>query len=99
MNGSSALGRVIPSWLSDHTGVFGNYVAVCTLSGVMIIAMLGTTSVASVITFSMLYGFVSGAGEWRPHLLYSNDSSRTVDTLMIPLVAKLTEYPAQMGYV
>ncbi|KAI0318435.1 MFS general substrate transporter [Amylostereum chailletii] len=81
MNASSTVGRVVPSWSSDHFGVFSNYVPACLISSVLLFAMLATTSIPGIVVFSVLYGFASGA----------------VITLLAPLVATLTSDPSEMG--
>ncbi|KAI0318434.1 MFS general substrate transporter [Amylostereum chailletii] len=78
---SSTVGRLVASWSSDRIGVFNNYLPACFGTGILLFAMLGTTSTTSIIVFSVLYGFISGA----------------VATLLAPLVAALTNDPSEIG--
>ncbi|KAH8697913.1 major facilitator superfamily domain-containing protein [Talaromyces proteolyticus] len=61
MNAASAFGRIIPGLLADRLGSVP-VMAACTLaSAVLIYAWIAINSLAGLIVFSILYGFVSGA--------------------------------------
>lgn len=61
LNGASFFGRVIPGVLGDKLGRFNALAAAAFGSGILILCMQATKSNASIIVFSALYGFCSGA--------------------------------------
>jgi len=61
LNAGSVFGRTIPNMCADLLGHFNVLVPVAFINAVLVFAMFGVTSTASVIIFSILYGFFSGA--------------------------------------
>lgn len=63
-NAGSLVGRIVPGWASDVIGQFNAMCLVTTLSGVLVLAfwlpLEFHTSLAGIIVFALLYGFVSG---------------------------------------
>ncbi|KAM5432747.1 hypothetical protein MferCBS31731_007371 [Microsporum ferrugineum] len=63
-NAGSLIGRIVPGWASDIIGQFNAMFLVTTLSGVLVLAfwlpLEFHTSLAGVIVFALLFGFVSG---------------------------------------
>ncbi|TDL20275.1 MFS general substrate transporter [Rickenella mellea] len=81
MNGASVVGRIVPGFFAHSLGVM-NMIFVCTsCCGILIFAMLGVKSVASVAVFAMLYGFVTGA----------------YVTLLAPLLSVLSDDVSEIG--
>ncbi|PPR01029.1 hypothetical protein CVT26_015630 [Gymnopilus dilepis] len=81
LNGSSFFGRIASSFLADVVGV-GNLVVGCTFCcTVVIFAMIGISSVASVVIIAVLFGFFSG--------MYI--------ALMAPMVANLADHFSEIG--
>lgn len=72
LNASALAGRIIPNMLADCFGVY-NVGIPCVLScAVLIFAMTAVRTVAGMIVFAILYGFVSGAGMY--HVLWLTPS-------------------------
>jgi len=61
LNAASFFGRVIPGVLGDKLGRYNAFSAAALSSGVLLICMQWLKSNASIIVFSALYGFCSGA--------------------------------------
>lgn len=61
LNGCSFFGRVIPGILADRVGPLNMMFAACTCTGVFILCWLKTSTNASILVFTGLYGFFSGA--------------------------------------
>lgn len=61
LNGASFFGRVIPGVLGDKLGRMNALAAAAISSGILIFCMMRLNSNASIIVFSILYGFCSGA--------------------------------------
>ncbi|KAK1140021.1 hypothetical protein N8T08_010930 [Aspergillus melleus] len=63
-NAGSLVGRIVPGWASDVIGQFNAMCLVTTLSGILVLAfwlpLEFHTSLAGIIIFALLYGFVSG---------------------------------------
>ncbi|EFQ96922.1 MFS transporter [Nannizzia gypsea CBS 118893] len=63
-NAGSLIGRIVPGWASDIIGQFNAMCLVTILSGVLVLAfwlpLEFHTSLAGVIVFALLFGFVSG---------------------------------------
>ncbi|PLB48992.1 MFS general substrate transporter [Aspergillus steynii IBT 23096] len=63
-NAGSLVGRIVPGWASDVIGQFNAMCLVTTLSGVLVLAfwlpLEFHTSLAGIIVFALLFGFVSG---------------------------------------
>ncbi|KAK2616884.1 hypothetical protein QQS21_000262 [Conoideocrella luteorostrata] len=63
-NAGSLFGRILPGWASDVIGQFNAMCIVTTLSGVLVLAfwlpLEFHTSLAGIIVFALLFGFVSG---------------------------------------
>lgn len=60
MNATSAIGRVLPNFLSPYTGPFNMCLISCVLTFVFAFAFEGAKSAASLIVVSAFYGGVSG---------------------------------------
>jgi MFS family permease len=62
LNAGSLFGRLAAGFLSDKIGRFNIFIVVCYLSGLWVLALwLADSSNASLISFSVLFGFCSGA--------------------------------------
>ncbi|TBU21908.1 MFS general substrate transporter [Dichomitus squalens] len=61
LNAGSTLGRVLPVALANRLGVYNMLLFSILMSAVLIFALFGATSVGSVITVAVLFGFSSGA--------------------------------------
>jgi MFS family permease len=63
-NAGSLVGRIVPGWISDIIGQFNTMCIVTSLSGVLVLAfwlpLEFHTSLAGIIVFALLFGFVSG---------------------------------------
>ncbi|KAF8880532.1 major facilitator superfamily domain-containing protein [Infundibulicybe gibba] len=60
MNASSILGRTVPNFAADFYGPFNVMIPSALISGGLIFAMFGATSIAGVTVFAVFYGFFSG---------------------------------------
>ncbi|TFY50494.1 hypothetical protein EVJ58_g11027 [Rhodofomes roseus] len=81
LNAGSVFGRTMPNMLADHLGPLNMLTAVSFGAGILILALFGISSVASVAVFAVLYGFFSGA----------------VLSLVSPALASLSPHPSQIG--
>ena len=62
LNAVSIFGRITPGYVSDKVGRFNTTIVMCTLCGVLVLALwLPSAAPAPVIVFAALYGFGSGA--------------------------------------
>lgn len=61
LNGASLFGRVLPGTLADKLGRLNSLFAAGVSSGILILCWPSTTTSASIIVFSGLFGFCSGA--------------------------------------
>jgi MFS family permease len=61
LNAASFFGRVIPGVLGDKLGRYNAFGAAALSSGILLVCMQWLDSNASIIVFSALYGFCSGA--------------------------------------
>jgi MFS family permease len=61
LNAASFFGRVIPGVLGDKLGRYNAFSAAALSSGILLLCMQWLNSSASIIVFSALYGFCSGA--------------------------------------
>ncbi|CAE6359818.1 unnamed protein product [Rhizoctonia solani] len=61
LNAASIFGRTIPNFIADKIGPFNLLILCSVVSGALIFAMLGVNSSGTLIVFSILYGFFSGA--------------------------------------
>ncbi|GES66005.1 MFS transporter [Aspergillus terreus] len=63
-NAGSLVGRIVPGWISDTIGQFNTMCIVTSLSGILVLAfwlpLEFHTSLAGIIVFALLFGFVSG---------------------------------------
>ncbi|KIK60071.1 hypothetical protein GYMLUDRAFT_85576 [Collybiopsis luxurians FD-317 M1] len=82
VNASSTIGRILPNFVADKSGPLNNYIPACLGSTVLLFALFGITSDASLIVFAILYGFFTGA----------------VIALVAPVVATMAAHPAEIGY-
>ncbi|KAF8598020.1 MFS general substrate transporter [Ceratobasidium sp. AG-I] len=61
LNAASIFGRTIPNFIADKFGPFNLLIFCSMVTGALIFAMFGVNSSGSLIAFSILYGFFSGA--------------------------------------
>jgi MFS family permease len=61
LNGASFFGRVIPGIMADKLGRLNMLMAVALVSGILIFCLQKMTTNSTIIVFSALYGFSSGA--------------------------------------
>lgn len=61
LNAASIPGRIVPNLLADRIGTFNIFVPVVIVTGGLVFAMFGAVNTGTVIVFSILYGFFSGA--------------------------------------
>ncbi|TIA03892.1 monocarboxylate permease-like protein-like protein [Aureobasidium pullulans] len=62
MNGASLFGRVLPGFVGDKIGRFNVMIVLCYFTSIVILALwIPATSNASVIVFTILFGFGQGA--------------------------------------
>jgi hypothetical protein len=62
LSGASIVGRTLPNIIADKIGMLNVLIVVTFGTGVMVFALLGATSIAHIVLFSILYGFFSGSG-------------------------------------
>ncbi|KAJ7207666.1 major facilitator superfamily domain-containing protein [Mycena rebaudengoi] len=61
LNAGATFGRVMPSFLADRYGPLNGIIPCGIISGAIVWALLGVSSVTGVTLFALCYGFVSGA--------------------------------------
>ncbi|THU92260.1 MFS general substrate transporter [Dendrothele bispora CBS 962.96] len=61
LSAASLPGRLIPNILADRFGPFNAIIPIIGISGALIFAMFGTSTVGGVVAFAIFYGFFSGA--------------------------------------
>jgi len=61
LNAASVIGRIIPNMLADKVGPFLLVIPTTIICGGLMFAMLGITSVASMVVVAVVYGIFSGA--------------------------------------
>ncbi|PYH96097.1 MFS general substrate transporter [Aspergillus ellipticus CBS 707.79] len=62
LNAGSFFGRMLAGVFSDTVGAYNIFAAVCTFSGVLVLALwIPATSAAGSLAFAVLFGFASGA--------------------------------------
>jgi MFS family permease len=62
INAASIVGRILPGYLADKTGVFNVQIIFTALMAISVLAYwTPSKNEAAIITFGMFYGFVSGA--------------------------------------
>lgn len=67
INGGSFPGRLVPSMLADRLGPL-NFICPLTLACAgLVFVMLGLESVAGIVSFALVYGFVTGACKYPPY--------------------------------
>jgi len=81
LNVGSIPGRVIPNLLADRFGPFNVIIPFVAASAVLVFALFGIKTVADVVVFAILYGFVSGA----------------ILSLCSPAVATMAKDPSEVG--
>lgn len=63
-NAGSIVGRIVPGWASDRIGQFNAMILVTACSGILVLAawlpLDYNISLGGMVTFGLLYGFVSG---------------------------------------
>jgi len=60
MNGASMFGRTIPNFAADYYGSLNVLITSTLVTGALVFAMFGATSIGGVATFGVFYGFFSG---------------------------------------
>jgi len=63
MNAGTLLGRIIPALIADRYGSYNVMIPSQLGCGLLIFALLGASSLGSVVTLAVLFGIVSGARE------------------------------------
>jgi MFS family permease len=99
MNGTSAIGRIVPNMLADRLGPFNVYIPACFILGALQFAMFGVASTVSVIVFAVLYGIVLGScgcALW-PTCKYITDYDPLVYATFAPLVVSFAKTPEESG--
>ncbi|KAL0959327.1 hypothetical protein HGRIS_014588 [Hohenbuehelia grisea] len=61
LNAATIFGRTLPNFAADKLGPINVAIPMTTISGALIFAMFGATSVAGMFCFAIFYGFFSGA--------------------------------------
>lgn len=61
LNIASIVGRTVPCWIADRTGVFWVIVPSVFLAGISSLVMLACKNFASLVAFAVIYGILSGA--------------------------------------
>ena len=75
LNAGSVFGRVLPTFLADKIGRFTTFLIVCTLTTILIWALwLPGSGTGAIVTFSVLFGFTSGAVVALPPTLVASIS-------------------------
>lgn len=65
-NGASAIGRVLPNFISDYLGPLNLQAPSIFIAGVLVLTWLPAHTLAPVIVLTVLYGFFSGASVGLP---------------------------------
>jgi MFS family permease len=81
LNGASFFGRVIPGIMADKVGRLNMMIAAAISTGILILCLQRMTTNATIILFSALYGFCSGA----------------IVSLMSANLAQVPKNPANIG--
>ncbi|KAJ3516184.1 hypothetical protein NLJ89_g1278 [Agrocybe chaxingu] len=81
LNGAAIPGRILPNMLADYLGPFNTITPVLLACGVLIYGLIGINTVAGIVVFAILYGFMSGAAL----------------SLVAPGVAVLARHPSEIG--
>ncbi|KAF7335576.1 MFS general substrate transporter [Mycena venus] len=81
MNASSFIGRLTSGFFAESLGIANMVAAAAGCGAVIILGMIGLSTIASVVVLAILYGFCAGV----------------FITLMPPLVALLTEDMTELG--
>jgi MFS family permease len=61
VNAASALGRVIPNYISDYIGRLNVQVPAVIVAGILVLLWLPVNEIGALMTIAILYGFFSGA--------------------------------------
>ncbi|KAM3508001.1 hypothetical protein MY11210_006923 [Beauveria gryllotalpidicola] len=62
LNAASLFGRLFAGFMGDKIGRYNMFIAVCTLTGVWVLALwIPSSSTGGIIAFAILFGFCSGA--------------------------------------
>jgi hypothetical protein len=61
LNAANVIGRLLPSVLADHVGVYNTLIPSLFISAVVLFSMLALDKFKGILTFGLLYGFSSGA--------------------------------------
>ncbi|KAI0037013.1 major facilitator superfamily domain-containing protein, partial [Vararia minispora EC-137] len=86
INAGTIAGRLLPTFLADHIGVFNMIIPAVFLSAVFVFATFGATTATSIIIVSLLYGFTSGA--------YVS----LIPPMLSQITPNLTELGTRMGF-
>ncbi|KAH0578997.1 hypothetical protein H2248_003174 [Termitomyces sp. 'cryptogamus'] len=60
MNAASILGRTVPNFVADICGPLNVMIPISIISGSLVFAMFGATSIGGTVVFGIFYGFFSG---------------------------------------
>lgn len=81
VNAASVPGRILPGLAADKLGRYNILIINGACAGILLLCWIATSSDASIIVFSVLYGFFSGG----------------IVSLMSPCIAQVTPSPDQIG--
>ncbi|KAK9858368.1 Major facilitator superfamily domain [Penicillium brevicompactum] len=81
VNAASVPGRILPGLAADKLGRYNILIINGACAGILLLCWIATSSNASIIVFSALYGFFSGG----------------IVSLMSPCIAQVTPSPDQIG--
>ncbi|KAJ5332322.1 Major facilitator superfamily domain general substrate transporter [Penicillium brevicompactum] len=81
VNAASVPGRILPGLAADKLGRYNILIINGACAGILLLCWIATSSNASIIVFSVLYGFFSGG----------------IVSLMSPCIAQVTPSPDQIG--
>ena len=100
MNASSVMGRALPNFAADTIGNFNLILCMASACSALIFSMFHLQSAGAVITFSILYGFFSGACGSNVLCLHYDVHSKlylTVISLLPPTIAVLARGIHEIG--
>ena len=101
VNACSFFGRLAPGLVANKLGVTNILTISAFICAALILSMIALGNVASVVVIGILYGFFSGACEYRTiRLLSPKLICPPKDISMLgPVLAALTDNMSELGYV
>ncbi|KIJ30594.1 hypothetical protein M422DRAFT_53686 [Sphaerobolus stellatus SS14] len=99
MNASSLPGRLLPNVLADKVGPLNVMIPSLIITAGLVFTILGIKSVSSILAFTILYGFFSGACTPFVTSYYASftDFADGDFSLCSPAVATLAKNPSEVG--